>query len=111
MSKEKRSSNLPVAPTIAAVLAAAGAAETSRANPGDALRTAQRRVMDVLARLYDKTDSSPVAGYTIEDPGKARNPSGFFIPLSLGNGYLNRFESRDHIPALHASMDRDRGDD
>lgn len=49
--------------------------------------------MDVLAQLYGETDFSPVM---VENPGYAGNPNIVFIPLSLGNVYLNRFEWRNH---------------
>lgn len=61
--------------------------------------------MDVLAQLYGKTDFSPVASYMTENPGDAGNPNIVFIPLSLGNVYLNRFESRNHISDLRTSID------
>ena len=60
--------------------------------------------MDVLAQLYGETDFSPVAASMVENPGYAGNPNIVFIPLSLGNVYLNRFEWRNHTADLQTSI-------
>jgi hypothetical protein len=60
--------------------------------------------MDVLAQLYGEIDFSPVAASMVENPGYAGNPNIVFIPLSLGNVCLNRFEWRNHTADLETSI-------
>jgi hypothetical protein len=60
--------------------------------------------MDVLAQLYGKTDFSLVTANMVEDAGYSGNPNIVFIPLSLANVYLNRYEWRNHIPDLETSI-------
>jgi hypothetical protein len=52
-------------------------------------------IMDRFVEAYGSTDWSAVAVCLVADPGSSGNPNVAFIPLSLGNVYLNRFE-RDH---------------
>jgi hypothetical protein len=68
------------------------------------LRRTEWRVMDVLAQLYGETDFSPAATYMVQNPGYSGNPNIAFIPLSLGNVYLNRYEWRNHIADLERSI-------
>jgi len=54
------------------------------------------RVMDVLAEDYGDTDWASVAAYMGANAEDAGNPNIIFIPLSLGNVYLNRYECANH---------------
>jgi hypothetical protein len=110
MKSEKRSKSWAVALiTVSAMVGSAGPAstETSRTPVNQSLRqlrTTEWRVMDVLAQVYGKTDFSLVTAAMVEDAGYAGNPNIVFIPLSLANVYLNRYEWRNHIADRESSI-------
>ena len=56
--------------------------------------------MDRLAQAYGSTDWSAVAAFVASNPLDAGNPNIMFIPLSLGNVYLNRYEAGKDIADL-----------
>jgi hypothetical protein len=58
----------------------------------------ERRIMDILVRTYGATDWSAVDGDMTAHPSGTNNPNVMVIPLSLGNGYLSRYEV-EHDPA------------
>src|SRR5262249_33754319 len=55
--------------------------------------------------LYGETDFSCVEAYMIANPDYAGNPNIVFIPLSLANVYLNRYEWGNDTADLQASLD------
>lgn len=65
-----------------------------------ALRITESAIMDRLAQAYGSTDWSAVAAFVVSNPGYTGNPNIMFIPLSLGNVYLNRYESGKDIADL-----------
>lgn len=58
----------------------------------DALRKAEWKVMDILIDTYGATDWSHVTSHLLSNADDAGNPNIFVIPISLGNGFLNRYE-------------------
>jgi hypothetical protein len=111
MESENRSKSWRIALIAAAVVVGAELpvpAQTPRApvsHTQEELRRTEWRVMDVLAQLYGETDFSLVTSYMAENPESAGNPNIVFIPLSLGNVYLNRYEWRNHISDLETSIE------
>ncbi len=69
---------------------------------GDFVQEREWAIMDRLVDAYGSTDWSAVATLLASDPGSASNPNIVFIPLSLGNVYLNRYEK------THDSADFER---
>jgi len=63
----------------------------------EALQQKEWAIMDRLAQAYGSTDWSAVFDFLASNPGYEGNPNIVFIPLSLGNVYLNRFEWRHDI--------------
>ena len=62
--------------------------------PEMALRGEEWAIMDRLAQTYGSTDWSPVFEFLASNSEYAGNPNIAFIPLSLGNVSLNRYEWR-----------------
>jgi hypothetical protein len=56
------------------------------------LQVSEWKIMDRLALAYGSTDWSAVSEFLVSNPGYSGNPNIVFIPLSLGNVYLNRYE-------------------
>ncbi len=71
----------------------------------EALRLAEWKIMDRLAEAYGSTRWSSVAEFLGANPGYEGNPNIMFIPLSLGNVYLNRYEWRHDISDLERSVE------
>jgi hypothetical protein len=58
----------------------------------DTTEAEERRIMDILVGIYGATDWSAVDGDMVAHPAGTNNPNVMVIPLSLGNGYLGRYE-------------------
>src|SRR5580765_4850084 len=71
---------------------------------GETLRKVHRSVMDRLARTYGSTDFSAVTAFLVSNPGYEGNPNIMFIPLSLGNVYLNRYEEQNDTADFERSL-------
>ncbi len=85
---------------------------TESADPADeptppkmALRNAEWAIMDRLAQAYGSTDWSVVFEFLASNPEYAGNPNIAFIPLSLGNVSLNRYEWRNDIADFEEALD------
>jgi hypothetical protein len=71
----------------------------------EALRVTEWNIMDRLAQTYGSTRWSAVAVFLGANPGYEGNPNIVFIPLSLGNVYLNRYEWQHDIADLERSVE------
>lgn len=71
----------------------------------EALRMTEWKIMDRLAEAYGSTRWSGVAEFLGANPGYEGNPNIVFIPLSLGNVYLNRYEWQHDIADLERSVE------
>ncbi|HEY3124635.1 MAG TPA: hypothetical protein VGK70_11315, partial [Thermoanaerobaculia bacterium] len=71
-----------------------------------ALRNAEWAIMDRLAQTYGSTDWSAVSEFLASNPEYAGNPNIVFIPLSLGNVSLNRYEWGNDIADFEQALER-----
>jgi hypothetical protein len=82
--------------TLALLVVLAASSAFALGNPGFQNRQQQRfgeiRVMNIFGLNYSATNWSAVTSQLAARPGDAGNPAVMWIPLSLGNVYLNRFE-------------------
>lgn len=85
---------------------------TESADPADdptppkmALRNMEWAIMDRLAQTYGSTDWSVVSGFLASNPEYVGNPNIVFIPLSLGNVSLNRYEWGNDIADFEGALD------
>src|SRR6266571_4781311 len=82
---------------LALLVLLAASSAFSLGNPGFRNRQQQRlgeiRVMNIFGLNYGATNWSAVTSELAARPGDAGNPAVMSIPLSLGNVYLNRFET------------------
>src|SRR5262252_10424632 len=77
-----------------AVLAAGSALALGNDGPNRAeTRLIEMRIMNVYALNYGATNWSAVTQELAAHPGDAGNTAVMSIPLSLGNVYLNRYET------------------
>ena len=70
----------------------------------DPLQQREWAIMDRLVQAYGSTDWSVVTEFFVLNPGYEGNPNIVFIPLSLGNAYLNRYEWRGDIDAFERAL-------
>jgi hypothetical protein len=71
----------------------------------EALRVTDWKIMDRLVETYGSTRWSAVAVFLGANPWYEGNPNIVFIPLSLGNVYLNRYEWQHDIADLERSVE------
>ena len=62
-----------------------------------ALKEIEWNVMDILIDTYGDTDWSQVTDHVVSHPDDAGNPNVMVIPISLANGYLNRYEKSKNV--------------
>jgi hypothetical protein len=67
---------------------------------------AEHAIMERLALAYGGTDWSRVNAFLVENPSYSGNPNIMFVPLSLANVSLNRFEWRHDIADLEHAIER-----
>lgn len=70
----------------------------------DELMDAELRVMDTLVQSYGATDWSVVNSRMLAQPSDPTNPNIMIIPLSLGNGYLGRYESAHDLADFERAL-------
>jgi hypothetical protein len=73
-------------------------------NREDVLKQSEWVIMDRLVQAYGSTDWSAVTEFVVSNPGYEGNPNIMFIPLSLGNAYMNRYEWRDDISDFERAL-------
>jgi hypothetical protein len=70
---------------------------------------AEHAIMERLALAYGGTDWSRVNAFLVENPSYSGSPNIMFVPLSLANVSLNRFEWRNDIADLERAIERTEG--
>src|SRR6185295_3193336 len=55
---------------------------------------------------YGSTDWSPITEFLVSNPGYGGNPNIAFIPLSLGNVFLNRYEWGNDTADFERALER-----
>jgi hypothetical protein len=61
--------------------------------------------MNRLTEAHRPSDSWAVAAFVVSEPGYEGNPNVLFIPLSLGNAYVNRYEWRHDIADFERGLE------
>jgi hypothetical protein len=77
----------------------------SVASPEETLRVMEWTIMDRLARAYGSTKWSAVAVFLGSNAGYEGNPNIVFIPLSLGNVFVNRYEWRNDTADFERALE------
>ena len=70
----------------------------------DELQDAELKIMDTLVQSYGATDWSAVVEWLVANPEHATNPNIMVIPLSLGNVYLNRYETGGDVADFEKAL-------
>src|SRR5215471_14126279 len=80
------------------------AGEESGPLQAEILQRGEWAIMDRLIQAYGETDWTLVAASMASHPEDEGNPNIMFIPLSLGNVYLNRYEWRNDISDFERAL-------
>ena len=72
----------------------------------DTTEGSERQVIDIMLGTYGATDWSVVNGRMLAQPSDPTNPNIMVIPLSLGNGYLGRYEVEHDLADFERALEK-----